>query len=193
MGKGRGFVVSDPDPLGGYLVITAAHCLPDLPRCHATSLTEDRTYKALLGPLGRKPRVWAECLFADPVGDIAVLGPPGDQSIGKEGCDAYKALMTASVPLRISDPPENGRAWLLSLDGRWFRCHVRHIGGLLSISKATKGIVGGMSGSPIVADDGSAIGVVCVSGGGVGVVHDPNPRLVYNLPARFWRKQARRK
>jgi len=42
--------------------ITAAHCLPDLPRCHAASLTEDRTYKALLGPLGRKPTVWAECL-----------------------------------------------------------------------------------------------------------------------------------
>jgi hypothetical protein len=32
----------------------------------------------LLGPLGGKPTVWVECLFADHIFDLAVLGPPDD-------------------------------------------------------------------------------------------------------------------
>jgi hypothetical protein len=195
VGEGRGFVVGNPGrwPFAERLVVTAAHCLPYFPPCHSMSYLEERTYKALLGPLRQERTVWAECLFADPVGDIAVLGPPDDQELGEQ-YDAYQALMTASAVLPISDPPENGPAWLLSLDGRWFRCVVNHNGGPLWIADAVEGIVGGMSGSPILADDGSAIGVMCTSGG-TGEVHTeggPNSRLVYNLPARFWRKQPRR-
>jgi hypothetical protein len=53
------------------------------------------------GLLGQEPTAWAECLFADPVGDIAVLGEP--ELIDE--CDAYKALVEAAVPLSISDAP----------------------------------------------------------------------------------------
>jgi hypothetical protein len=80
VGKGRGFVVEDAERFarfgfrGDCLVVTAAHCLPFFPPCHSCSYLHERTYKALLGPLGQKPTVWAECLFADPIGDIAVLG-----------------------------------------------------------------------------------------------------------------------
>jgi hypothetical protein len=46
----------------------------------------------------------------------------------------------------------------------------------LWISDAAEGIRGGMSGSPIVAPNGRAIGVVCTSEDG------PNPFLPANLP-----------
>src|ERR1035437_7130431 len=81
VGGGRGFVVQGERD---RLVITAGHCLPDFPTCHSSSHTEERTYKALLGSLGEKPAVWAECLFADPIGDVAVLGPPDDQQPSDE-------------------------------------------------------------------------------------------------------------
>jgi hypothetical protein len=74
---------------------------------------------------------------------------------------------------------------LLSLKNRWFACTVRHFpNGMLSVSDAAEGIVGGMSGSPIITADGAAIGLVCLSGG-TGKVHTeggPNPRLMGNLP-----------
>jgi hypothetical protein len=71
-------------------------------------------------------------------------------------------------------------ARLLSLDGRWFSCTIRHFGGPPWITHATERVHGGMSGSPIVAEAGTAIGVVCATtspreGG-------PNARLSDNLP-----------
>jgi hypothetical protein len=87
-----------------------------------------------------------------------VLGPPDNEAL-PEQFFAYEALMSAAVPLPISDAPEECPARLLALNGRWFRCSVNRINkGPLWISDARKGIVGRMSGSPIVADDGSAIG-----------------------------------
>ena len=96
----------------------------------------------VLGPLDQKPTVWAECLFADPIAGIAVLGEPDAGSWSKES-KAYDDLVEpipplksiASLrsieqvksairrnyvtPLRIADAPEEGRAWLLSLEGEW--------------------------------------------------------------------------
>jgi hypothetical protein len=118
VGDARGFVI------GGEfdnLIITAAHCLPSFPPCHPASFTKDRIYKELVGPLGAKPTVWVECLFADPIGDIAVLGPPDDQVLPGEW-DRYRAFLRGSVPMQISDPPQNGSGWLLSLNGQWFQC-----------------------------------------------------------------------
>ena len=45
------------------------------------SHTEGRTYQRLLGELSGEPTVWAECLFADPISDVAVLGPPDNQEL----------------------------------------------------------------------------------------------------------------
>jgi hypothetical protein len=96
VGAGRGFVIEHRTRMsirqfksvrsgkGSYfvrrrLVVTAAHCLPDLRPAHAYPNLEDRIYSDLLRSLkGTKNDVWAKCLFADPVADIAVLGCPDE-------------------------------------------------------------------------------------------------------------------
>jgi hypothetical protein len=175
-GSGRGFVV---EGAGERLVITGAHCLPSLPPAQSFFGPKARTYGPLLARLGDEPRASAVCRFVDPIADIAVLGSPDDP-------DEYKALMETATALSIADPrrhPVNFwvPARLLSLDGRrWFSCTVRHFGGPLWITHAAEGIRSEMSGSPIVTESGTAIGVVCTAAapweGG------PNPRLTHNLP-----------
>jgi hypothetical protein len=122
---GRGFVVEcehHGHPM--RIVITAAHCLPRFPTSPSGLDEWGWTYKALLGPLGKKPTVWAACSFVDIVGDIAVLCQPDNQELSEQA-DAYDALVDAMTPLPIADAPEDGPAWLLSLDGKWNRCRVR--------------------------------------------------------------------
>jgi S1-C subfamily serine protease len=158
VGLGRGFIVSATH----HYIITAGHCLPSLPPANANSDESRRMYAGLLGSLGEKPTVCAECVFVDPIADIAVLGAPDEYSLFHEA-EEYRELMESAVPLPIADSPPDVTAWLLSLDGLWFPCSVQHHGGMLRVSNATKGIVGGMSGSPIVADDGSADGPHCIT------------------------------
>jgi hypothetical protein len=190
VGGGRGFVVRGR---WDRLIITAAHCLPHFPPCHGASYLEELTYQALLAPLGGEPAVWTECLFVDPIADIAILGPPDNQDLS-DYYDAYVNLVDSAELLEISKPKQKCRALLLSLENSWFECTVQHQkSGPLWISKAAQGIVGGMSGSPILAEDGTAIGVVCTAGG-TGEVHTeggPNPRLMGNLPGWYLEFLAR--
>jgi hypothetical protein len=158
VGAGRGFIVSGE---WDRFIITAAHCLPEFPTCSSFSTPEERTYESLIGPLGRDKTVWAECLFADPVGDIAVLGAVDGQEMSHEW-EGYQQMVEEREPLSISEVPPEGSVSLLSLDQRWFECQVkRSPRGSLWLFDASENIVGGMSGSPILAGDGSAIGVVC--------------------------------
>jgi hypothetical protein len=175
--------------------LTAAHCLPFFPPCHAWSYIEERTYRSLLAPLGEQPAIAAECLFCDPIGDIAVLGSPDRQQPELyEDSNKYDALVDAVTPFKFSAGPSrldamleaHGRARLLSLDGRWFECRVRCFRhGPWSVMGAEP-IRGGMSGSPIVAWNGPAIGVVCCGSLGEGGKDlnsgDANARLSRNLP-----------
>src|SRR6266851_749384 len=156
VGDGRGFVVKSNSD---RLVITAAHCLPFFPPCTSFSFIEERTYESLLAPIGTEPTVWAECLFVDPIADIAVLGPPDNQALS----DQYDNLLHPLEPISIADAHAQTSAWLLSLDKRWCQCVVRHNDGPLWLSGAADGIRGGMSGSPGLLSDGSAIGIVCTS------------------------------
>ena len=210
---GRGFVIETKD--WDRLVVTAAHRLqsggePYLPQPHGMSNLEERTYANLLGPLGGELTVWAECLFVDPVADLAVLGSPDGQELYDEAA-AYEALVEAAVPLKLGSlsftperhtlpdgteisggPVAESDAWPLALSGQWFGCRVMSRGRSLWISKAAEGIRGGMSGSPIIAPNGRAIGVLCTSSGVVtpGQQPDtgdhreggPNPYLPANLP-----------
>ena len=75
VGNGRGFVIA----VGGlHYVVTAGHCLGTLPEAYAAREYFEATQEDFLGPLGGPRSVWAECVFIDPVADIAVLGHAGD-------------------------------------------------------------------------------------------------------------------
>jgi hypothetical protein len=171
------------------LIVTAAHCLPFFPPCLGASYTEERTYPALLAPIGNEPAVCAECLFADPIADIAILGSPDNQE-SFEQAQAYEELVDAASSLPIVDAPEKGQGWLLSLDCEWFPCivgYIKWVDGPLLITNAAQLIVGGMSGSPVVSGDGSAIGIVCLGGNTDKNIN--NPRLMRDLPGWLLRAQ----
>jgi hypothetical protein len=202
VGDGRGFVVEHRNQLGhvGRLVLTAAHCLPTLPPAHPFAFTEEQTYRALLGPLGREPTVWAECLFADPVADIAALGQPDNQALSDQA-HAYDALVWDVTPFRVADAPRQGSellkspygdkfcrtikvptpgrgpALVLSLAGKWVECTVtRPSSEWLTVDQGEL-VEGGMSGSPILSPIGQAISLMSTG--------ELNPVLVENLPRRL--------
>jgi len=54
--------------------------------------------------LGEQPSVWCECLFVDPIADIAVLGTPDDQALSDQAA-SYEAFVKAVTPLTIAEPP----------------------------------------------------------------------------------------
>jgi hypothetical protein len=200
VGDGRGFVVrcQSYQGLEDLIVITAAHCLPHLPPAHPAMYLEERTYQRLLGPLGSEPTVWAECLFADPMADIAVLGSPDDQDLYKEA-EIYRRLLANTHPLTIADAPAQGIervtgfggsvievpapgegiARVLSLEGRWLEGRVTRRSNWLAFEPEDF-FVGGMSGSPIISESGEAIGVASVS--------NQSPVIVDSLSAELVRK-----
>ena len=165
VGDGRGFVIKVKQR---RLVVTAAHCLRELPPPHLAAYLHEKTFK-LLAPLHEKASILTECFFADPVHDLAVLTSPDDQELSDD-FDAYEALTESLKPLRIADAPEEGRAWLLSLKDEWFSCSFRRnnidraLVSPLCIGDLQRPIEGGMSGSPIVSDEGAALGIVNVGG-----------------------------
>jgi hypothetical protein len=163
------------------LITTAAHCLPYLPEPHPAD-TDSRLYQNLLGPIGGKLTVWAECIFVNPVADLAVLGSPDNQSLIEEA-EAYEAFVESVTPFSIGDAPEHGPVWLFSLEGEWFSCQARYlswVNSLIGLTTDTQNIEAGMSGLPIVSETGEAVGVVSI--GSNGNQHGPNPRLVRDLP-----------
>jgi hypothetical protein len=182
---GRGFVVEDCDEL--RYVVTAAHCLPNLPTPHPWA-DDTRTWR-VLAPLGAKPTVIAACVFVDPVADIAVLGVPDAQEL----CDQYEdfTVESATLPLGTLLPKKlqaELEGWLLALDGAPFRCKLNYFGDGGLWVNAAQPIVGGMSGSPILADNGVVIGVVSTSSG--ANEGGPMPRPDANLPAWLLHKMA---
>jgi Trypsin-like peptidase domain len=188
VGHGRGFIIEHrvkvPRPkrppkgisllpfVDRRLVVTAAHCLPKFPPATAASHWDERTYEGLLGSLdGDKKAVWAECLFANPIADVAVLGCPDSQELPDE-TDAYSALTDGAPILQVGNA-RSGSGWVLSLDGRWVRTTIEVFsswgGGSLSIDPTEAG----MSGSPILNDAGLAVGIVAL---GTETVSDDGKR-----------------
>jgi hypothetical protein len=164
--------------------------------------------KRLLGPLERKrPTVWAELVFADPVADIAVLGEPDSQVLPMEW-EAYQQMLATTQPLTIADAPAEtrtyekfgGEEWerpiyapgkgpvrVLTLEGQWIEAHAERRGWCLWVGP-TELIAAGMSGSPIVNPAGAAVGVVCSSSSGDSCL---NPVIVERLPAWLLRNLAK--
>jgi hypothetical protein len=112
VGAGRGFLVEHD---GQRLVITAAHCLPQIPEPMPARYAHENTF-ALLAPLGEKPSVWAEIVFCDVIADIAVLAAPDGQTFYDE-CIGYEAFTEERPAFRLGDiPPSNLRERPLSPD-----------------------------------------------------------------------------
>lgn len=141
-----------------------------MPAFPAAADSRTSTYPRLIGPLGADQSVTATCVFADPIADLAVLGPPDDQALGDEH-DHYTAFLSTLPPFDITAPPPRSRlripseppvfisneisfqARLLSLDGAWLDCVACYLGGPLMI-EPEKLVVLGMSGSPLLSATG---------------------------------------
>jgi hypothetical protein len=181
------------------LVVTAAHCLPNLPLAHAYPLPEERIYQNLLSSLdGAKSNVWSECLFADPVADIAVLGCPDEQNLDEEA-DAYHAL-TDDVPTLVIAKARSGRGWLLALDRvSWIPTTILLVSNIYGTTLSIDPPEAGMSGSPILNDAGQAVGIVAVgpktvTPSGERLMNEeagPQPILMRDLPARIVRVRGK--
>jgi hypothetical protein len=195
VGGGRGFIVQfrvRRGQKGHYFrmpqrnIITAAHCLPRFPPAHAASYLQDRTYANLIGVLGEELDVWAECLFVDPIADIAVLGCPDNQELSDEA-EAYEALTESVVPLAIGETGKE-KGWLFSLD-QPYRWNATPLNPFIN-SLFTGPTLGGMSGSPVLNARGQAIAVVVIGSETVSGearvsspdYNGPQPLLTRNLP-----------
>ena len=183
-GKGRGFVVEArrrvhrPAGLAQHIklvpfvtnrfVITAAHCSPHLPPAHPASFAHERSYLAMLGPLDAEPTIAAECLFVDPIADVAVLCGVDGQTTEEffNESEAYEDFMDRCSALRVGIVTEPCEAWLLTRSGSWHQCGVRGVNraGMspLVLVDAQDGNAPGCSGSPIVTADGREVGIVSV-------------------------------
>jgi hypothetical protein len=150
---GRGFVVRTIRD--EKLIITVARCVPRLAMTISHSF--DYTYPRCVGAIDKRDRpVTVQCLFIDPVADLAVLGPPDDDRPYNAFVETRPGLPVGCVDMRR---PECD-AWMLSLTGEWFSCHVVALPRALMIVSAAERTEDGMSGSPIVDDNGRAIGAV---------------------------------
>jgi hypothetical protein len=136
---------------------------------------------------GKNNTVWAECRFVDPVADIAVLDGPDDQEYFEEA-EAYDALVDDAPALPTSSKlTANG--WVLTLDCKWVQMPLRVFTTMWGTSLAIGFTEAGMSGSPILNDQGKAIGVVAIGGEIISngerkqdENQGPQPILARNLP-----------
>jgi len=196
--KGRGFIIEHRtlvDLGNGFkrlrrkLVVTASHCLPHPPvtPCHSN---QETTLTNLLAPLREEPSVWADCLFFDPVSDLAVLGEPENQEFEEE-IDAYSRLVDGRKPFTIA-APETGEGYMLALDGiSWQPTPLKVYVAPWGNSLWTGATLAGQSGSPIVDARGRAVALVSTgtetlnssSGDRTPMDAGPQPILTNALPA----------
>lgn len=181
VGEGYGFVAEAEN--GDRIVITsfrsASSAGPD--GQDPLSYPVQPVYTARIGAFGQRPDVSAECLFANPLADLAILGAPDDER-GLEEIERYYELVTGASSIGISEIPANASALLFSPDGEWFTCRVsRHLDGPLWIKDAAEDIPCSMSGSPIFSRTGAAVGVLCTTHS--KEASGPNARLMRDLPA----------
>ncbi|MGC1685354.1 MAG: serine protease [Candidatus Acidiferrales bacterium] len=194
--KGRGFIIEHRTlfdfghgfkRLRRKLVVTASHCLPDPPKMPCYSYQEV-TYENLLAPLGEKPSMWAECLFFDPVSDLAILGEPDNQRHGDQN-DAYVALVDGREPFKIA-APVTGDGYMLSLDKvSWQPTPLNVHVNIWGVGLSTGPTYAGQSGSPIVDASGRAVAVVSIGsesltgGSRTPMESGPQPILKFRLPS----------
>lgn len=187
VGYGRGFVARTVD---NPVIITCAHCLPHMPPATGGIMkTEEKTYPRLVGALDHEPTITVECLFVDPVADVAVLGEP-DGDILWEEAEAYHAFVEdrEGLPIALEQnaasrgEQQREGAWL-TLEGKWVHHSLDVTAQWVWTSERSEA---GMSGSPIILDTvrSTVVGVVSST-----ALH---PRLATTLPAWLLRQLVMR-
>jgi hypothetical protein len=176
VGDGCGFVVEGQS--GKRFVVTAARCLRRLPLYEENPDHRDWIYRDLIGPFDAA--VTVACMFIDLVADLAVLGSPENWELD-EVVEAFEALVASAPAIPIASNPEihafrpKEGARLPSFDGSWSACEIIATDRGVLIERPVN-IDTRMYGSPIVNDDGAAIGLVSHEYGG------PYPFLAPHLP-----------
>lgn len=178
VGDGRGFLLETGRT---PIIITAAHCLPHPPAIDPVSLFAASHYSTLLGPLGAPRAVAAECLFFDPIADVAVLGAPNEDLLTERM--AYEELVESRPRLSLEYVTEGNGGWLLALDGSWQGCTAEIVprGDRMFVDGAP--IARSMAGSPILNANGKAMGVLSRTDVVGASVTGPHAVLLLTLPA----------
>jgi hypothetical protein len=166
VGSGRGFIVGDHRKNGdGFIwrdIVTAASCLPRFPSFNPfRGELKLHTYENILGRLDEKPSITADCRFADPVSNLAVLA---------SSSEAYHKFIHWDVALQIAPPRKSygpagsgthEQVWLLMLDGNWIQCVAETFNhNYMTILEEPDLFEGAMSGTPVINEDGEAIGMI---------------------------------
>jgi hypothetical protein len=144
---------------------------------HRASHSYERTSTKLLGALDSEATISAECFFADPIADVALLCEPDSQA-DSDDWERWLEFTDPIEPLKFGSAVPNSCAWILDLSGSWREV----IGFGLSNNSiadihASFNLQGGMSGSPILESSGRIVGLVSTD--------SSHPRLPHTLPAWF--------
>lgn len=183
-GDGRGFLVrtARDEPW----IITAAHCLPHLPPQHPFAYLEERTYVDFVGSTDDATRsIAVECLFVDPISDVAVLAAPDSQALTDE-CEAFEQFVTDRPAFVIEMERHAAPIYALTLQNEWrpgslSRPAFSHDKRVLMLKHDA--IASGMSGSPLISEAGTVLSLVSLSTLIAGETVDSwQPCLAYCLP-----------
>lgn len=195
VGDGRGFVVAGKQ---SCFVITARHCLRDFPLSPPGWDSMTNTCADLLGPLRAARTVAARCVFADPISDLAILGPPC-QGPSPEGYKRFVELTQHVLPFSIGAPQTKYfPCFALSNEQHWFgaraQVEVTEDGSAVWLFRPMAEITAEMVGSPILGADGSAVGLMSSNLFSNFDLEDegaPNPLLTAHFPAWFLAEMGR--
>jgi hypothetical protein len=164
----------------------------------------------MLGAMGERPTISAQCIFVDPIANIAILSSPGDAEYRDEvDHERYEALTNSVAALKIADIAPSARkveddryeapVWVPSRTGEFIPCTVSYMAHVIG----HRAILDPMSiwGNETPREDGlpsqdrlwSQLPDLCgapiltADGSAVGVLigGNENPRLTHNLPAWF--------